>query len=67
MNRRYFFEHPVISGIIPVDNQEFIEKLNDIELKEGKRVNEKPPVYIKSIQKDETIILSGFTKYNTQF
>ena len=67
MNRQYFFEHPVISGIIPVDNQEFIEKLNDIELKEGERVNEKPPVYIKSIQKDETIILSGFTKYNTQF
>lgn len=53
----YFFEHPVISRIVPVDNKEFIDKLNCIDLKEGQKVNENPPVYIKSIQ-EGMIILS---------
>ena len=64
-NRQYFFEHPVISGFVPIDNQEFIEKLNGMELQEGKRVNENPPVYVKFIEDDKTIILSGCTKYNS--
>lgn len=60
IHRQYFFEHPVISGVVPVDNQEFIDKLNKIDLKEGLKVNKNPYVYIKSIQEDGTIILSGY-------
>ncbi|KEI95103.1 hypothetical protein N496_19290 (plasmid) [Clostridium botulinum A2B3 87] len=64
-SKEYYFEHPIISGIVPVDNQEFIDKLNGIDLKEGQKINENPPVYVKSIQEDKTIILSGYTKYNS--
>lgn len=63
-NRQYFLEHPILSGIVPVDNHEFIDKLNSMDLKEGQKVNDNPAVYVKSIQEDETIILSGCTKYN---
>ena len=63
--KEYYFEHPVVSGIVPVDNKEFINKLNDMDLKQGQKVNEQPPVYVKSIQKDGMIILSGCTKYNS--
>ena len=62
MNRQYFFQHPIISGIIPIDNQEFIEKLNSMELQEGKKVNETPLIFVKYMQEEGTvIILSGFT------
>ncbi|KEI95124.1 hypothetical protein AL714_13320 [Clostridium botulinum] len=55
----YFFEHPVISGIVPVDNKELIDKLNKMKLREGQEINflNAPPVYIKSIQ-EGMIILS---------
>lgn len=59
IRRQYFFEHPVISGIVPVDNPKFIDKLNNMNLKEGQKVNENPPVYVKSIEEDEIIILSS--------
>jgi|GEM_PF-3634969 len=55
----YYFEHPVITGIVPVDNKELIEQLNNMELKVGLEIKFKntPPVYIKSIE-DGMVILS---------
>lgn len=64
IKREYFFEHPVILGIVPVDNQEFIDKLNGMDLIEGQKVSGNPHVYVKAIQENGTIILSGRTKYN---
>lgn len=63
----YLFEHPVISGVVPMDNQELIVKLNSMELKEGQKVMEDPSVYVKSIKEDGIVILSGCTKYNSEF
>jgi len=60
----YLMEHPVIKGFVPVDNLEFITKLNNMELIEGQKVNETPPVYVKSTKEEGVILLSGLTKYN---
>lgn len=55
----YFFEYPVITGIVPVDNTEIIEQLNSMKLNVEKKLNFKniPPFYIKSIE-DGMVILS---------
>lgn len=57
----YFFEHPVIAGIIPVDNKEIIEQLNSMKLNVGQKMNfnNTPPLYIKSIE-DGMVILSKY-------
>lgn len=65
--REYYLEHPILTKLVLVDNIYFINKLNNMDLKEGEKVNENPSVYIKKIEKDGIIILSGCTKFNSQY
>lgn len=55
----YFFEHPVISGVVPIEDKELIKKLNKVKLNEDKEIqfDDKPSVYVKLIDNEEEIVI----------
>lgn len=63
----FFFEHPVIAGVVPVEDKELIKKLNKMKLNEGNEIqfDDKPSVYVKLIDdEEEIIILSKDKQFN---
>lgn len=55
----YFFEHPIINGVVPIENMDIIDQLKGMKLSVGEELNLKdtPLVYVKSIE-DGMVVLS---------
>ena len=59
---QYYFIHPVLNKLVPIHIESIINKLENMNLRKGTRINDNPKITVESIQND-MVVLTGDIKY----